>query len=208
MIMEDGYTKYQVRHHLGPAPEHAGLPTLEALRTWLFEVGGVGITEQGIGYGNVSLRRDKSSFIVSATSTGGIRKLGAQGYSLVTHWDIRANTLDCYGVKPASSEALTHGAVYEASPTVGCVVHIHSVDFFKKYLKQNVPATIPGALYGTTAMAESVAELVCKCPQAGSLVMTGHQDGILFYGPGVSEVETLLRKTYKSGQQRPAVEGD
>lgn len=196
--MEDGYTKYIGHHRLAPPPEHSGLFDLNALRTWLFDVGWVGITRDGIGFGNVSLRMNNNSFIVSATGTGGVRELGPSGYSLVSNWDLRANSLDCVGPKPASSEALTHGAVYEASPTVGCVVHIHSQDMFIKYLRQNAPATIREALYGTPAMAESVAELVTKCPKAGSLVMTGHPEGLLFYGPGVREVEVKLQAAFKA----------
>ena len=72
------------------------LKELDALRTELFDAGLIGMRQDGIGYGNISLRTEKG-FVISATATGGIRELGADGYSLVTEWSLAGNRLSCSG---------------------------------------------------------------------------------------------------------------
>lgn len=44
----------------------------------------------------MSLRSEKG-FVVSATATGGVRELGAEGYSLVEDWSVAGNRLTWQG---------------------------------------------------------------------------------------------------------------
>ena len=195
--MDDGYTKYHCHHQLGAAPAHEFLAALDSLRTALFMAELVGKYKDGPGYGNVSLRNKGQSFIISGTNTGAAPQLGACGYCLVTSWSPDNNGVECCGPLAASSEALTHGAIYEASGAVNCVAHIHSSSLFKKLLRRGeVPRTGAKALYGTPDMARSVMNLVKQQPQGGIIIMAGHEDGLIGYGESVLAVWGFINSIY------------
>ena len=191
MKREEGYVKYRCIHEQAPAPEHPGLSELNRLRSDLVRVGFVGVLENGIGYGNVSLRAG-DGFIVTATATGHIPVLGPEGYCMVTKCDIDANTVWSRGPAQASSESMTHAAVYAASAETGCVIHLHHAGTYDQLLLGKAPATAADAAFGTPSMAYSVAELVRAHPSDGIIVMTGHKDGFLMYAPNVEHMRDLL----------------
>ncbi len=191
MSVEEGYVKYRCVHEEGPAPEHPDWEALNALRTDLVRAGLVGVLENGVGYGNLSLRTEQG-FMVTATGTGHIPVLGPEGYCLVTRCDVEANTVWSSGPAQASSESMTHAAVYEASPVTNCVIHLHHAGLYGQLLEGKAPATAPEAAFGTPAMAHSVADLVRKHPADGIIAMTGHQDGFIMYAPNVEHMRDLL----------------
>lgn len=187
----EGYVKYHCRHADAPAPACAGLAELDALRTKLFDAGLIGVRPDGVGFGNVSLRvGDK--FVVTATATGGVRELGAEGYCQVEGWSIAENSLTCRGPLPASSEALTHAAVYESGADAQCVVHVHSRSLFDGLIAVGALSTPPEAAYGTPEMAKAVADIAREHPQEGILAMRGHDEGVLAYGPSIPAVISLI----------------
>ncbi len=188
---EDGYVKYCCRHDIAPAPDCAGLAELDALRTELFDAGLIGQRPDGAGFGNLSLRLG-TEFVISATATGGVRELGAEGYSLVEHWSVAENSLTCRGPLPASSEALTHAAVYEVSADAQCVVHVHSRALFDGLVAAGALSTPVKAAYGTPEMAKAVADTARDHPWEGILVMLGHDEGVLAYGPSIPAVASLI----------------
>ncbi|MBR6625333.1 MAG: class II aldolase/adducin family protein, partial [Mailhella sp.] len=113
-------------------------------------------------------------------------------YCLVTECDIDANTVRSRGPRQASSESMTHAAVYAASPETGCVIHLHHAGLFGQLIEGQAPATAPDAAFGTPAMARSVEELVRRHPADGIIAMTGHPDGFLMYAPNVAHMRDLL----------------
>ena len=191
MIVDEGYVKYRCVHEIGPAPEHPGWAALNELRTDLVRAGLVGVLSDGVGYGNLSLRAERG-FVITATATGHIPVLGPDGYCLVTRCDIDTNTVWSIGPAQASSESMTHAAIYEASPVTGCVIHLHHAGLYGQLLEGKAPATASDAAFGTPAMARSVAELARRHPADGVIVMTGHQDGFLMYAPNVDHMRDLL----------------
>lgn len=190
-MAEEGYVKYRSVHKNGPAPKHPQWKMLNDLRSDLVRAGLVGVLENGVGYGNVSLRAE-NGFVVTATATGHIPELGPEGYTLVTRCDIDANTVWSTGPALASSESMTHAAVYESSPSINCVIHLHHAGLYGQLLKGNAPATAQNAAFGTPAMAHSVANLVRRHPADGIIVMTAHQNGFIVYAPTVEHVRDLL----------------
>ena len=80
-MTEEGYVKYRCVHENGPAPTHPGWKALNDLRSDLVRAGLVGVLENGVGYGNLSLRTEQG-FMVTATGTGHIPVLGPEGYCL------------------------------------------------------------------------------------------------------------------------------
>ncbi|WP_298069158.1 class II aldolase/adducin family protein [uncultured Mailhella sp.] len=189
----EGYVKYRLIHEDGPAPGHPQWQALNDLRSDLVKAGLVGALENGVGFGNVSLRAgEEGAFVISATATGHIPRLTPEHYALVSRCDIVGNTVWSCGPARASSESMTHAAVYGAAPGIGCVVHAHHRGLYEQLLAGKAPATDPGAAYGTPAMALSVAALVRAHPADGVIAMTGHQDGFLLYAPGVEHMRDLL----------------
>jgi len=198
------------------------LNALDELRTELYDAHFIGLYETGIGYGNISLRSDISTenssdntntsddtntsdntntsddtlsnnFIISATSTGGARELGLNGYCLVSKLDIDANTVWSTGPLPASSETMTHAAIYQSSQAINCVVHIHNRDFYDALLKQEnslkTPKYVP---YGTVEMACAIMDITKKYPLEACIVMAGHDEGVLFYGISINHVRSQI----------------
>ncbi len=196
---DEGYVKYQARHTLAPAPRHPLLAALDAVRTELHDLALIGAYPNGIGFGNLSFRTKGNQFIISGSGTGSRRILGESGYCLVTAFDVDANAVECEGPIQASSEAMTHGAVYAENPGAQCVIHVHSRALFDRLLAQNWPHTPKSAAYGTPAMAKAIAELVKNNPADQALfVLAGHDEGIVAYGPSIDATKKLLITTVKA----------
>ncbi len=181
---------------------------LDALRTKLFDRGYIGENEEGIGYGNISLRfalgEDKESenhFLISSSGSGGIRELGLAGYSLVHKCDIENNTIYSRGLNKASSESMSHAAVYiesarlyaekEIEKRVECVVHIHHAPLFNALCQEeDIACTAKDIEYGSVEMAKAIIEVISKKPVENVILMRGHDEGILFHA---SSIEDLAR---------------
>jgi hypothetical protein len=191
--MDDGYIKYSSERRDGTAPGSAQLDALNHARTSLFDLGLIGVYPDGIGYGNLSVRASSNQFVITASATGGNRTLRHEQYCLVEAFSAELNHVQSQGVLPASSEAMTHGAIYAANQTVHCVVHVHSRQLFDYWLTNNrwaTPADIP---YGTPGMALAVSRLVMtesKLPVI--FAMAGHDEGMVAYGADVATTHALL----------------
>src|SRR5579885_2337141 len=73
----------------------------------------IGVTSDGIGFGNISIRYRENSFIISGSGTGAIPYLTNEHYTTVTEYNIEENRLTANGPIIASSESLTHAIIYE-----------------------------------------------------------------------------------------------
>ena len=166
------------------------LVKLAELITWrdrLFAWGAIGLYPNGIGYGNIS-QRDPQGFWITGSQTGHLPHTNAQHYSLVDHWDIDRNALHCIGSARASSESLTHAALYEHDPAIQAIVHAHHPELWKRS-KHQLPTTDAQVPYGTPAMAREMWRLwdTTDLPQTRILVMAGHEDGLLAFGRTLQE---------------------
>lgn len=200
-IEREGVVKFSLVHTPGPAPgsgsdaaRYPALPELFALRDALRAEGLIGVNAEGVGYGNVSVRGAGPCFVISGTGTGGVERLGAEGYCLVTACDATANRVHSLGPTPASSESMTHWAVYAARPEARVVAHVHHRELFDRLLATGAAATARDIAYGTPAMALAVRELAASLPACGLLVMAGHDEGVLAYGPDAATVHNLIRQ--------------
>jgi len=218
-MLDEGYVKFRCHHNtvewnnpsLTLSKElETRLTALDELRTELYDAHFIGLYENGIAYGNISLRSDISTanntdnvdtfdnirsnnFIISATSTGGARKLGLDGYCLVSKVDIEANTVWSIGPLPASSETMTHAAIYQNSQAIHCVVHVHNRKLYDALLKQeNILTTPKDVPYGTVEMAYSIMDIAKKYPLEACILMAGHDEGVLFYGINIKQVRSQI----------------
>jgi len=199
-MIDEGYIKFACRHELGNAPQHPLMAEFMRVRDELHALGLIGILPEGIGYGNISIRAaERYGFIVSASATGGICPFKPQHASLVTRFDIEANSVSCVGPMPASSESMSHGAIYLRAAAVGCVIHVHDRKIFEMMLADGSPATPPGVAYGTPAMARAAGRIASGQDRI-CFVMTGHQDGVIAAGRTLVAARDMLLEKFRQSR--------
>ena len=154
----------------------------------------IGAYPDGVGYGNISVRVPQSNqFYISGTATGGIPELDQIHYPLVERCDPAQSSIWCRGLIKASAESMSHAAIYNASPEIGAVVHIHSPELWQKYL-DILPTTDKKVEYGTPEMAYEI-DRIMKSPetlQKKIFVMGGHTEGIIAFGKTVEDAALTI----------------
>lgn len=183
--MDEGYIKFNcIWQKVDNQISEEIFSQLESARSKLYSLGLIGMYPDGIGFGNISVRGgDAGNFFISGSATGEFVSLRPSDYSLVTGYQLNENTVFCTGQTKASSESLTHAAVYQSIPEVGAVVHVHSLWLWEKLL-DHFPSTLAEIEYGTPEMAFAVGQLAFTIKEGEEkiIVMGGHREGILAFG--------------------------
>jgi ribulose-5-phosphate 4-epimerase/fuculose-1-phosphate aldolase len=189
-MIDEGYIKFDSHWQKTEALDNAEIEILNRWRRPLYDAGLIGhYEEQGIGFGNLSVRTSaEGQFIISASQTGHISDLGAEHYALVEDFDIEQNLVTSRGAHEASSESLTHAAIYGLDPRIGAVVHVHSEALWAA-LKDSVPTTDAKVVFGTPEMANEFCRLwrETEFPETGIAVMAGHESGLVSIGRDLQE---------------------
>jgi L-ribulose-5-phosphate 4-epimerase len=184
---ETGVVKFRCEHVRKELAPFAGFDELNARRRKLLQLRMVGIDANGIGYGNLSVRAGETNqFYITASGTGGRAQLSLGDYAVVTAYDFAGNWLRCEGAATASSESLTHAAVYVSDPQSRAVIHCHEQRLWRELLECG-PATSGDVEYGTPEMAYEVQRLFreTNVREAQLFAMAGHADGIVAFGASV-----------------------
>ena len=216
-MTDEGYIKYRCYWTRKTAVTEKEIKTLNQWRGKLYRSGLIGQYDDGIGFGNISCRvpensafdsdtskykyTQKPEFIISGTQTGGIKQLIPQHYTRVSDFDWQENYVTCVGEIEASSESLTHGALYVANPEINGVIHVHNLALWQKLLNK-VPTTNPNCAYGTPEMAKEIIKLCQRkeCQQQKIIVMSGHREGILTFGSNLAEAGKVLLQHGRANQ--------
>ena len=203
--IDEGYVKYVCDWAEGDAPDAAFVDELNRWRTPLYAAGLIGHDDtHDVGFGNISVRAPAAGqFVISGTQTGHIAETTGAHYALVTDVDIPANHVRCTGPIHASSEAMTHAALYALDAEIGAVVHVHSRPLWEHYLDR-LPTTDASVAYGTPAMAAEFERLwrESEFAERRIAVMAGHDDGLLSIGPSLADAAQRmldLRASRQSG---------
>ena len=199
-MIDEGYIKYQCHWHEESAIATTDITELNRWRSKLYQLNLIGEYDNGIGFGNISVRLGSSQqLIISGTQTGSIADLTVQHYTKVIDFNWRKNYVVCKGAIRASSETLTHAAIYVAEPQVNAVVHVHHQQLWNELLNR-VPTTNPSCAYGTPEMAREIIEL-CQQPQTKQqkiVIMSGHESGILTFGRDLTEANKILLSYFQA----------
>lgn len=183
-MIDEGYIKYHIHWQSAPPPSEDYSALIE-VRNQLRQANLIGIYhEVGIGFGNVSQRsQQQGHFIVSGTQTGELEIARPDHFTLVTGWNLPANELSCRGPLKASSESLTHAALYDCDPSIQYILHIHHLATWQALLESH-PSTAPEVAYGTPAMAREVYRLYRESdlPARKVFAMAGHEEGVFAFG--------------------------
>lgn len=204
-MIDEGVIKFELDWTETPPPDVPGARLLDRWRRPLYEAGLIGeYAEARVGYGNLSVRRaGEGRFLITGTQTGHLPELGPGQFTLVTGYDIDANRVACRGPIRASSESMTHAAIYELSPDIGAVVHVHDASLWREW-RGILPTTDPDVPYGTPAMAAEFRRLHRETAFAreGLAIMGGHEDGIVGTGHGIAEAARRILELF--GRSRNA----
>lgn len=197
--MSEGYIKFNCiwDHQEFEFPDDL-YAQLETARLQLYNLGLIGMYPNGIGFGNISARgQELGIFIISGSATGGFSGLKQSDYAKVTNYIIGKNIIYCSGLTKASSESLTHAAVYESLPEVGAVIHVHCLWLWEKLLKY-YPTTSTEIEYGTPEMALAIGNLASELNvnEEKCIAMGGHQEGIVIFGSNLAEATEQIINLY------------
>lgn len=199
-MLDEGYIKYQIDWQLAPAPAARLIEQLNECRSYLYKMGLIGMYSNGIGFGNISQRLSSNNnnnndglFVISGTQTGHLPQLSPQHYAIVTQYNIAQNWLQCKGAIKASSESLTHAALYQLNPQIDSIIHVHDLKTWEQQLYR-LPTTAATVPYGTPQMAAEIALLYQQTPLPNIkvLVMAGHKEGIISFGKNCHEATEVL----------------
>ena len=194
---DEGVIKFKLTLKRAPAPEQAQYIALEKWRALFYRLGFVGeYPNEKIGYGNLSSRMPKKSFIITGSQTGHLPHLQAHHYTRVIECDLKKGSVTAEGLIPPSSESLTHYGIYEANSAIQCVFHIHHPQLWEMLSNSDVDFIDEEIQYGTQEMA-TAAQAILFQKSSGVFVMKGHEDGIISYAPSAEEAGKNLLDLYR-----------
>ena len=197
-MSETGSIKFTCQQLPVKIDAFVGFNELNEYRRKLLELGMIGIDANGVGFGNLSIRDGATShFYITGSATGGISELTPSHYARVVAYDFARNWLQCEGSTVASSESLTHAAVYESDPAVS-VIHCHDMKLWAALLEMKAPATPKGVEYGTPEMAYAVRDLfkVTDVKRRKVFAMAGHEGGVVVFGRDLGEAFGAIKSIF------------
>ena len=169
----------------------------EIINNWrdiLFNMDLIGAYENGVAFGNISIRiNGTNQFVITGSATGEIPELEPGHYVKVNSFNIDDNAVQCVGPLKASSESLTHAAIYMADPGANAVIHVHCIDLWNELIHK-VPTTNPSMDYGTIALAKDIFRLFKESDviEKRIIIMAGDRAGILTFGHDMDEAANVL----------------
>lgn len=215
----DGVVQYTCALIPGCSPTEREGRDLSLWRRQLFalDVIGCDMSRYGACYGNVSVRTGawaapagRREFLVSCTQTGGDPDAGPTSLARVIQYDHDRNHVVAVGACPPSSEAMTHGAMYDASLDVRAIVHGHAPGLWRWLLANHAPTTPKQVDYGTPEMAAAARAIVRGSEHTpwtypGVLAMAGHEDGVVAWGASPKHATQRFLSVYEAALAALAV---
>jgi len=193
-MMDEGYIKFNI--HWTQTPPLM-TPILDKLIYWrqeCYKRNLIGAYPNGIGFGNISTRKNETNnFFISGSATGNEKRLTAQHCAEVVKVDALSNQLWCKGSIAASSESMSHAIIYKLLPWVKAVIHIHDMAMWTQ-LMHKVPTTDASAPYGSPEMVASITQLMETTDLAEQkiFVMEGHEEGVFVFGDSFETAFAVL----------------
>ena len=205
-VIDDGVIKYDRSNFTQSRPiDSIEYRDLEYWRKKLFLLNLIGeYEEEQVGFGNMSQIFDYShfshspvpQFVITGSQTGKYAELDGRHYTRVLNYNIDHLKIWTMGAIEASSEALTHAAIYAHNKNIKAIFHIHSEKIWQGMIDDKTDSTAKTIPYGTVEMARATEKCVGK-KDSGSFTMLGHTDGVIIYGKNLAEVGELTLKLYE-----------
>jgi L-ribulose-5-phosphate 4-epimerase len=197
-VSETGSVKFKCEQVPTEISRFAGFAELNKYRRKLLDLEMMGVDGNGIGFGNLSVRDGTSArFYITSAATAGIVELTPADYAKVVAYDFAKNWLRCEGSRVASSESLTHAAVYELDSTARAVIHCHDINLWAALLDK-APTTPKRVEYGTAEMAYAVQRLfeITDVKTRKIFVMAAHDGGLVTFGKNLQDAFEILMSSH------------
>jgi ribulose-5-phosphate 4-epimerase/fuculose-1-phosphate aldolase len=141
----------------------------------------------GLSYGNLSQRRDRDTFWMSASGVDKSRlEHVGRDILLVTGFDPERRAIQLSvppGIRPqrVSVDAIEHIMIYREHPEVGAILHVHA-------WMDGIASTEVNYPCGTEELAVAVADLVRQAPEPGRAVVGLRNHGLTITGESLDEI--------------------
>ena len=191
---------YSLSGSMASFPPQPWLAALGSWRTILQRLDLVGQSPErydGFAYGNVSMRLPgtTSAFLISASQTSGLATVSEADWVVIEDVDLATFQVRAHGIKPPSSETITHAMIYAADASIRVVLHVHSARIWQQATL--MPGTPAGIRYGSPDLAGAMTQLLGAHTQRPLVFVTrGHEDGVFACGPGLDETASALLACY------------
>lgn len=199
----EGVIRFQLDFQRAAVITAADIRMLNAWRQVMRQLGMIGQTParyDNLGFGNISQRCESrpDCFVISGTQTGGLPRLDAGDCALVTACYPAENRLSATGLAKPSSEAMTHGQLYQLDRTISFVIHAHCPVLWHASTALGLHQTRPEVPYGSVAMAFEVERISAQesLRKTGVFAMGGHEDGIVAFGASGEQAAWRLIRCY------------
>jgi len=192
---ETGSVKFKCEQVPIEISRFAGFAELNRYRRKLLALGMIGVDASGVGFGNLSIRNGATSrFYITGSATARMSELMPTDCAKVVAYDFARNWLQCEGSTVASSESLTHAAIYESDPTARAVIHCHNIKLWGALLDK-APTSPKRVEYGTPEMAYAVRRLfeATDVEKRKIFVMAAHDGGLVAFGKDLQEAFGILK---------------
>lgn len=191
-ITNEGYIKFQCKTTSSRHPSRSELDDIILLRDRLYDKEFVGTFPDGVGFGNVSKKTDSGSIIITGSNTGKHERIQPNHFVYVNSYDIEANQVESSGQVQASSETLTHVAIYEAIDEIKYIAHIHNLKIWEKLLESG-KRPVGTSEYGSVELADEVREY-CKSLDLldNIFALPGHKGGVIIHAEEISRINDML----------------
>jgi len=200
MAEQEGVIKFHLSYQPAEAVQVDDILDIDAWRHLCYRLQLIGQDPSrylGYGFGNISkrIRPATEAFIISGTQTGHLPMLGAEHYALVTRCEPLNNYIEATGLCKPSSEAMTHGQVYQLAPEANCVIHAHCPEIWQAADRLGLMQTHADVPYGTVQMAMEVERLFAETAvvEQGIFSMAGHEDGIVAFASSFNVAMQILQ---------------
>jgi hypothetical protein len=210
-VIDDGVIKYDRSNfsHIESISEDE-YNDLEYQREKLYQLGLIGVDPKtSVGYGNISKRFSlqkfkktaRSQFIITGTQTGKFKHLDGKCYTRVIDFNIEEAKIHSMGAIEASSEALTHAAIYDSNPNINAIIHIHSEKIWNYLIGLNELKIESSIEYGTIEMA-SAASLISKKFNHYCFPMVGHYSGVIHFSDSLDKCTEEIIQLYQMVEKK------
>jgi len=149
----------------------------------------------GLSYGNLSVRKDRPRFWMSASGVdkSNMKAVG-RDILMVKGFDSERNVM-VLSVPPSvtprrvSVDAIEHWMIYTEHPQVGAIVHVHA-------WMADISSTTINYPCGTIQLAQAVAEVVRQAPDPARAVVGLKNHGLTITGPTLHDIFNRLEEGF------------
>lgn len=201
-MIKEGYIKFSCEWIKDNPISVNQLKKINKWRDKMYHLGLIGCYDNGIGFGNISVRLNElNHFIITGSATGRFKSLNEEHYTKVTNFNLKLNSLICRGPIKASSESLTHAVIYQSDQNINAIIHVHNLSLWEKLLDK-VPTTSKNAEYGTPEMAEEMVKLFEheNTKDKKIIVMGGHQEGVISFGKDLNQAGGIILNYFRNSE--------